>query len=52
MKINNRLQKDRVIINLGVIGNLILKDLAKRKGFPRTEKKELYNLFIVDRSIL
>ena len=30
----------------------MLKDLARRKGFPRTKKKDLYDLFIVDRSIL
>ena len=30
----------------------MLEDLAKRKGFPRTKKKDPYDLFIVDRSIL
>ena len=30
----------------------MLEDLAKRKKFPRTKKKDLYDLFIVDRSIL
>ena len=30
----------------------MLEDLAKRKGFPRTRKKDPYNLFVVDRSIL
>ena len=30
----------------------MLEDLARRKGFPRTKKKDLYDLFIVDRSIL
>ena len=42
----------RVISNLSVIGNFILKDLARRKGFPRTKKKDLYDLFIVDKGIL
>ena len=28
------------------------EDLAKRKGFPRTKKKDPYDLFIVDRSTL
>ena len=30
----------------------MLEDLARRKEFPRTKKKDLYDLFIVDRSIL
>ena len=30
----------------------MLEDLAKRKGFPRTRKKDLYDLFVVDRSTL
>ena len=30
----------------------MLEDLARRKRFPRTKKKDLYDLFIVDRSIL
>ena len=30
----------------------MLEDLAKRKGFPRTRKKDPYDLFVVDRSIL
>ena len=37
---------------MGATGNFILEDLAKRKGFPRTKKKDLYDLFIVDRSTL
>ena len=49
---NNGLQKVRVIIDLGATGNFVLEDLAKRKGFPRTKKKDPYDLFIVDRSIL
>ena len=40
------------MIDLGVTGNFMLEDLAKRKGFPRTRKKDLYDLFVVDRSIL
>ena len=30
----------------------MLEDLAKRKGFPRTKKEDLYDLVIVDRSLL
>ena len=30
----------------------MLEDLAKRKGFPRTKKKDLYDLFVVDRNTL
>ena len=30
----------------------MLEDLARRKGFPRTKKKDLYDLFVVDRSTL
>ena len=30
----------------------MLEDLARRKGFPRTKKKDLYDLFIMDRNIL
>ena len=50
--INNRLQKVRAIIDLGATGNFVLEDLAKRKGFPRTKKKDPYDLFVVDRSTL
>ena len=49
---NNGPQKVIAIINLDATGNFVLEDLAKRKGFPRTKKKDLYDLFIVDRSIL
>ena len=49
---NNRLQKVRVIIDLGATGNFVLEDLVRRKGFPRTKKKDLYDLFVVDRSTL
>ena len=49
---NNRPQKVRAIINSGAIGNFVLEDLARRKGFPRTKKKDPYDLFIVDRSTL
>ena len=44
--------KIRVINNLGVTGNFILKYLAKSKKFPRIKKKDLYDLFILDKSIL
>ena len=37
---------------MGATGNFILEDLAKRKGFPWTKKKDPYDLFVVDRSIL
>ena len=40
------------MINLGATGNFMLEDLAKRKGFPRTRKKDPYDLFVVDRSTL
>ena len=40
------------MIDLGVTGNFILKEIAKKKGFPRAKKKDLYNLGIVDRSLL
>ena len=30
----------------------MLEDLAKRKGFPYTKKKDPYDLFVVDRSTL
>ena len=49
---NNRPQKVIAIIDLGATGNFVLEDLAKRKGFPRTRKKDPYDLFVVDRSIL
>ena len=52
ININNRPQKVRAIINSGVTGNFVLEDLAKRKGFPRTKKKDPYDLFVVDRSTL
>lgn len=50
--INNGPQKVKAMINSGVIGNFVSEDLARRKGFPRTKKKDLYDLFIVDRSTL
>ena len=40
------------MIDSGATGNFILEDLAKRKGFPRTRKKDPYDLFVVDRSTL
>ena len=40
------------MIDLGATGNFVLEDLAKRKGFPRTRKKDPYDLFVVDRSTL
>ena len=40
------------MIDSGVTGNFILEELAKRKGFPRAKKKELYRFIIVDRSLL
>ena len=40
------------MIDLGVTGNFILEDIAKRKGFPRVKKKEPYDLVIIDRSLL
>ena len=40
------------MIDLGATGNFVLEDLAKRKGFPRTRKKDPYDLFVVDGSIL
>ena len=40
------------MIDLGVGGDFILEDIAKRKRFPRTIKKDLYGLVIVDRSLL
>ena len=49
---NNGPQKVKVIIDSGVTGNFVLEDLAKRKGFPRTKKKNPYDLVIVDRSPL
>ena len=49
---NNRLLKVKVIIDLSVTGNFILKDLAKRKRFSRNKKKDLYNIIIINRNIL
>ena len=40
------------MIDSGATGNFVLEDLAKRKGFPRTRKKDPYDLFVVDRSTL
>ena len=40
------------MIDLGATGNFILEDLVKRKGFPYTRKKDLYDLFVVDINIL
>ena len=49
---NNRPQKVRAIIDLGATGNFVSKDLARKKGFPRTKKKDPYDLFVVDGSTL
>ena len=40
------------MIDLGVTGNFILEEIAKRKGFPRARKKDPYDLVVVDRSLL
>ena len=40
------------MIDLGATGNFVSEDLAKRKEFPRTKKKDPYDLFVVDGSIL
>ena len=40
------------MIDLGVTGNFILEEIAKRKGFPRVKKKDPYNLVVVDGSLL
>ena len=40
------------MIDSGATGNFVLEDLARRKGFPRTKKKDPYDLFIVDGSTL
>ena len=40
------------MIDLGVTGNFVSKELVKRKGFPRVKKKDPYDLVIVDRSLL
>ena len=40
------------MIDSGATGNFVLEDLAKRKEFPRTRKKDPYDLFVVDGSTL
>ena len=49
---NNGPQKVRAMIDSGATGNFVLEDLAKRKGFPQTKKKDPYDLFVVDGSTL
>ena len=40
------------MIDSGATGNFVSEDLVKRKGFPRTKKKDPYDLFVVDGSTL
>ena len=40
------------MIDLGVTGNFILEEIAKRKGFPRAKKKDPYDLVVVDENLL
>ena len=40
------------MIDLGVTGYFILKEITKRKKFLRAKKKDLYDLVVVDRSLL
>ena len=49
---NNGPQKVIAMIDSGATGNFVSEDLAKRKEFPRTRKKDPYDLFVVDRSTL
>ena len=40
------------MIDLGVTGNFILEEIAKRKGFLRTKKKDPYDLVVIDGNLL
>ena len=40
------------MIDSDVTGNFILEEIAKKKEFFRVKKKDLYDLVIVDKSLL